>query len=127
MRGILMDTHAVLWYLQGDARRFPRAARRRVEESGLEVFVSAVSIWEIAIKGSLGRLDVDDDLLERIDAVGFARLNVTPDHAFAVRRLPDIHRDPFDRLLVAQAQVEGLLVLTADPTLAEYDVPTGWG
>lgn len=126
MRGILMDTHAVLWYLQGDARRFPRAARRQVEESGVEVFLSAASVWEIGIKAALGRLDAADDLLEHVTAAHITLLDVTAEHAFAVRGLPDHHRDPFDRLLIAQAQIEDLLVLTRDPEFAPYEVATGW-
>jgi PIN domain nuclease of toxin-antitoxin system len=88
--------------------------------------VSAASIWEIAIKSGIGKLRVGSDLLERVGDSRFAMLDVTPEHSWRVRDMPMHHRDPFDRLLVAQAQSEGLALLTTDTVFAAYDVETVW-
>jgi PIN domain nuclease of toxin-antitoxin system len=89
--------------------------------------VSVASLWEIAIESALGKLDAPDDLPTRVERAGFYLLPVASDHAWQVRRLPNHHRDPFDRLLIAQAQVERLPIFTADPLFDAYDVPTVWG
>jgi PIN domain nuclease of toxin-antitoxin system len=88
------------------------------------VFVSAASIWEIEIKQAQGRLTVPADLLSLIEQTGFDALAVTFEHAVEAARLPLLHRDPFDRMLVAQARIEGLTLASADRELARYDVPT---
>lgn len=116
---ILLDTHLFLWSLT-DSRRLGRAARTRMREAEC-VYVSSASIWEIAIKSALGKLEADPEaLVEAIEESGFIELPVRARHAAAVARLPDHHRDPFDRLLVAQAMSEPLFLLTADERLARY-------
>lgn len=123
MTGLLLDTHVLLWYLGGDPR-LPVRAKDAIE-SGVEVYVSAASVWEIAIKTRLGKLQTEADLLERIGA-GFEHLPITHAHAWATSELPQQHDDPFDRLLVAQAQVEQLPLLSGDPKLHEYEVDILW-
>jgi PIN domain nuclease of toxin-antitoxin system len=116
---ILLDTHVFLWAVAG-AASLKRAARKTIEDADV-VFVSAASIWEVAIKASLGRIDADPDLLAAAIATsGFVELPVTSVHAAAVARLPKHHGDPFDRLLVAQAITEPLHLLTADRVLLKY-------
>ncbi len=120
----LLDTHVLLWAL-GQPERLPDDIRAALRDPGLDVRFSAASIWEIAIKSSLGRADfIYDPELVRAAAVetGFAELPVLAVHAAAVAHLPSIHRDPFDRLLIAQAQVEPCVLVTHDETLAAYPV-----
>jgi PIN domain nuclease of toxin-antitoxin system len=118
MKGLLLDTQVVLWVL-ADHRRLSREARRLIDTH--QVLVSAASIWEIAIKASLRKLDADAAVVrEAIGPSGFDELPVTGAHAARVAALPGHHRDPFDRLLVAQAQIEGLVLLTADTQLQPY-------
>jgi len=115
---LLLDTQIALWALAGH-RRLPREAKRLIEEH--EVLVSAASIWEIAIKASIGKLDADPEAVRQaLEPSGFDELPVTGEHAARVAILPAHHRDPFDRLLVAQSLVEGLVLLTADTQLAPY-------
>jgi len=115
---LLLDTQVVLWALAGH-RRLPREAKRLIETH--EVLVSAASIWEVAIKASIGKLDADPAAVQgALAPSGFDELAVTGTHAAAVARLPPHHRDPFDRLLVAQSLAEGLVLLTADASLAAY-------
>ena len=116
---LLLDTHIYLWAVTDDAK-LSTAARKLITEAD-EVFVSSASIWEASIKVGLGKLDADVNLLvSEIDASGFKELPVRAVHAALVRDLPDIHRDPFDRLLVAQALSEPLRLVTADGLLAGY-------
>jgi PIN domain nuclease of toxin-antitoxin system len=116
---LLLDTHAFIWAVTGD--RALTAAARRLMTSAEVVFVSAVSIWEVAIKAPLGKIDADcEELQAAIEASGFVELPVHARHASAVARLPTLHKDPFDRLLIAQAQTEPLRLLSADPMLARY-------
>lgn len=118
MTRFLLDTQVALWALAGN-RRLPREARRVIEDH--EVFVSAASIWEIAIKVSIGKLDADPAAVQQALAPsGFDQLPVTGEHAAQVALLPGHHRDPFDRLLVAQSIVETLVLLTTDAQLAPY-------
>jgi len=115
---ILLDTHLLLWAV-AEPRKLPPAARKRIEEA--DVFVSAASIWEVSIKVALGKLAADPaELLAEIEPAGFSLLSVTGEHAAAVARLPPVHADPFDRMLVAQAKTEPLLLLTNDAALADY-------
>jgi PIN domain nuclease of toxin-antitoxin system len=118
---LLLDTHALLWWLADDAR-LAEVARKAIADPTNDAFVSAASAWEIAIKVRLGKVTMPDDLAEQLAANSFTALPVQVPHALAVRRLPDHHRDPFDRLLVAQAQIERLTVVTADETIPRYDV-----
>jgi len=115
---ILLDTHMLLWAFAAP-ERIPTRARKRIDVS--EVFVSAASIWEVSIKASLGKIQVDAGLLlAEIEPAGFTLLPISGDHAVAVGLLPSIHRDPFDRMLVAQARTEPLILLTNDAALARY-------
>ena len=115
---ILLDTHLLLWAL-ATPERIPVSARRLIEQA--EVYVSAASIWEIGIKAALGKLQADPALIaEQVEPAGFVHLPVTCWHAAEVSRLPPLHRDPFDRLLVAQAMTEPLVLLTNDGHLPPY-------
>ena len=119
---LLVDTHVFLWLDAGD-RRLPREIQEAVMATTNEVYVSAVSVWEIAIKSSLGKKDfqVDPRTLHRglLDN-GYLELAITSQHTIAVVALPPHHKDPFDRLLIAQAIVEGITLLTSDPQVARY-------
>ena len=116
---LLLDTQVCLWFL-GKPTRVSHAARRALEDAEA-VFVSAASVWEAAIKASMGKLDVNvAELIAQIEASGFNPLTVPFEHAARVASLPAYHRDPFDRLLVAQAVHETMRLLTTDQTLARY-------
>lgn len=116
---LLLDTHVFLW-IATDSRKLKPPARARLRAASA-VFVSSASIWEIAIKSALGKLKVDPDaLLNEIEAGGFLELPVSARHAARVASLPPLHNDPFDRLLVAQALCEPLILLTADELLCSY-------
>ncbi len=119
---LLLDTHLLLW-AASEPKQLSKAARELIEDEENELLFSAASLWEIAIKSSLGRKDfqVDARLLRRglLDN-GYEELPVTAEHAVNLDQLPDVHRDPFDRMLVAQALVEGITLLTADKRLRGY-------
>ena len=116
---ILLDTHVYLWWLQ-DHPNLSSAARTRIV-SATDVYISSASIWEASVKKGIGKLDVDiDQLVTEIENSGFQELPVSARHAAMVTRLPDIHPDPFDRILVAQALCESLRLLTADGILRGY-------
>lgn len=118
---LLLDTHVFLWWAE-DSRQIKVDARRRISQAE-EVFVSAASAWEASIKAALGKLRLPGPMVEAVLASGFSPLPIDFAHAEAVRVLPPIHTDPFDRMLVAQAQVEGLHLVSRDSTLREYGVP----
>jgi PIN domain nuclease of toxin-antitoxin system len=122
---LLVDTHVVLWWLADDPALSP-TARDAIADPTNEPLVSAASVWEIAIKRSLGKLTTRDDLPDRIAAEGFAWLPISAQHAWRVRELPLHHRDPFDRILVAQALTERLPVVTDDAHFGEYGVEVRW-
>jgi PIN domain nuclease of toxin-antitoxin system len=109
-----------VWAADG---RLAGDARAAVEERATEVLVSAVTVWEIEIKRALNRIRAPDDIAGLVDESGFIRLAITFEHAQEAGRLPLHHGDPFDRMLIAQARVEGLVLATADRTIARYDVP----
>lgn len=119
---LLLDTHALVWWDSGD---LPRSVSRRIEGAEV-VFVSAVVAWEIAIKSSLGRLVAKAPVEAVLGDYGFLELPVTIRHADTVKTLPSHHRDPFDRLLVAQALVDNLVIVSADRLLRRYEVPVVW-
>lgn len=119
---LLLDTNVLIWFLAG-APRIGAEARRQIELDAETVVVSAVSVFEIATKAAIGKLPAPPDLAGLISRSGFDALSVTMAHAERVRDLPLHHRDPFDRLLVAQAQTEGLTLMTSDRELARYDLP----
>ena len=125
MSRLLVDTHALLWWLADDDS-LPADVRTAFADRGNELLVSSVSVWEIAIKRSLGKLEAPEDLLEIVSDEGFVFLAVSPWHAWRVATLPRHHGDPFDRLLVAQALVEGVPVVTADPQFGPYGVGVMW-
>lgn len=125
MARLLVDSHVLLWHVLDDSRLGP-APTAAIEAHDAEASVSIASLWEIAIKSGLGKLRAPDDLPERVEQLGFELLAVSPDHAWRVRSLPLHHRDPFDRLLIAQAQVERLSIVTADPAFDAYDVDVIW-
>jgi len=122
---LLLDTQVLLWPA-GEPARLSASARRLINDAENELLFSAASLWEIAIKRGLGRKDfqVDARLLRRglLDN-GYSELPILSDHVVAVEALPPIHKDPFDRLLVAQATVEGITLLTLDPVVAQYPGP----
>ncbi len=122
---LLLDTQALLALLSSDYPLSP-PARTAIERSDASVICSAVNVWEIAIKRSIGKLDAPGDLIERIEEVGARTLAITPQHAHATGELPLHHRDPFDRLLIAQAQLEGCAIVSGDSAFAAYDVPVVW-
>lgn len=122
---VLLDTHVLLW-AAGEPERLPEQARQLLEAPENELVFSVASLWEVAIKSALGREDfrVDAAVLRRgLIENGYLELPVAGEHAVAVAALPPLHRDPFDRLLVAQAQIEGIVLLTVDPLVAAYPGP----
>lgn len=122
---LLLDTHLLIW-MSSASERLSSRARTLIEASGNRVFFSVASLWEIAIKRSLRRPDFTVDahiLRSHLLESGYFELDVTGDHAVFVDTLPPIHREPFDRLLVAQAIIEGLTLLTADSKVAAYPGP----
>ncbi len=124
LMNLLLDTQAVLWWRTRDPR-LGSEAREAIGAAEL-VFVSAVSAWEVAIKASLGKLRLPEPFASGVEDSGFLQLPVTFDHAAAVAALPLRHRDPFNRLLVAQARREKLALVTSDRRMGEYDVPIVW-
>jgi PIN domain nuclease of toxin-antitoxin system len=118
---LLLDTHVVLWWLV-DAPGLSADVKETLDHEP-DVYLSAATVWEIAIKHALGKLAGPDDLPEQVRDSGFRALPVADRHAIVAGRLPPHHRDPFDRMLVAQAQVEGLTLVTRDPDIQKYDVP----
>lgn len=126
---LLLDTHAFLWWADDDERLSPRA-RRLIASSKNDVAFSAVSAWEIGVKSSIGRLQLDEPAHRAIPRVvqanGFTVLPVTLGHALGIGALPWHHPDPFDRMLIAQAIAEDLRIVSRDDALRAYDVPVEW-
>ncbi|MGH3514137.1 MAG: type II toxin-antitoxin system VapC family toxin [Pseudonocardiaceae bacterium] len=118
---LLLDTNVLIWWL-AESPRLSKETRDAITAEP-EVIVSAVSAFEIAVKSAIGKLRVPGDLEVQIVEQAMTELPVTVRHGLAVGQLPMHHRDPFDRLLIAQAQCEGLTIVTADRTFAAYDVP----
>ncbi len=119
MRRCLLDTHTLLWWLAGA----PQLGERCIEiigDSRNEVFVSAATTWEISIKMALGELVAPEDMDAVVEDEGFSKLPISLYHGQLAGQLPDIHRDPFDRMLIAQAQSDGLLLITADHVIPQY-------
>jgi PIN domain nuclease of toxin-antitoxin system len=117
---LLLDSHAFLWWLAEDPK-LQTGARQAVADPSSVVHVSAASVWELSIKASLGKLDLDGaDLVEEIAANDFVELPILARHALAAATLPRHHDDPFDRMLIAQAQVEGLTIVTRDSAFRFY-------
>lgn len=126
---LLLDSHAFLWMLSDDGRLGPRV-RDAIMDPDTVAWLSAATVWELGIKVAIGRLHLNvslRDLVRRAVAEGGLRvLDVTPDHALRAAELPTHHRDPFDRMLIAQARAEGLTLATCDARILEYDLATLW-
>lgn len=122
---LLLDTHAALWWLSDDERFSPEAARYLTDDTN-QILLSAAVVWEVAIKRSLGKLQAPEDFAPTLLGAGAQGLAVTLDHAAGVEHLPWHHRDPFDRLLVAQASIERAAVVSRDELLRPYGVPLIW-
>src|SRR5680860_438931 len=118
---LLLDTHALIWILANEPI-LSAPARKAVEDPKNQVFVSAVTAWEIAIKRGLGKLRAPQNYLEALRRYRFTPLDVTSEHALAVEELPPHHNDPFDRLLIAQARCERLTLVTCDKRFRQYEV-----
>jgi len=125
---ILLDTHAVLWFLEGN-EKMPYTARDTICNAENNIYVSIVSLWEVAIKVSGGKLTLVDGIegfTKAVEENGFLLLEVAPEHIKVVADLPFIHRDPFDRMLVAQAIVSDMSIMTIDDNIAKYDINSVW-
>src|SRR5258708_2279094 len=119
---LLLDTSTFIWW---DNDRLPKLVTRRIQRA-TEVFVSAVTAWEIAIKSSLGKLAATGTVADALEDYGFEPLAISLSHADCVRTVPPLHRDPFDRMLVAQASIEGLSIVSSDDALSAYAIPVVW-
>ncbi len=126
MKRLLLDTNVAVWLLIGDRERVSGDAVQALEDGANEVALSAVSVWEIAIKRSLGKVTLPQGWAQALRRLGFDPMPITAMHAAAVEDLPWHHRDPFDRLLVAQASIEQCALVTADRRLAGYPIETLW-
>ena len=122
---LLLDTHAALWWLTGD-ERFGAEAEQQISDATNQVLLSAAVVWEVAIKRSLGKLQAPPDFGPTLVGAGAQPLPVSLDHAAAVEELPWHHRDPFGRLLIAQATVERAALVSADEALAAYGIRVVW-
>ena len=120
---LLLDTHVALWWLNNPAE-LHESARDAIADGANEVAVSAASVWEVAIKATAGRLDIPTPFLAALKKAELAELPITWAHSHRVARLPGHHRDPFDRILIAQALEDGLVLVTRDPAIREYRVAT---
>lgn len=126
---VLLDSHALLWWLDDD-RRLSRRARQTIADAETVIFVSVASVWEIAIKRALGKLNDPSDAIPRLPSIladrGMGTLPIEAVHAIDAAALPGLHRDPFDRMIVAQSRIEGFPVVTNDPAIRAYGVATIW-
>lgn len=120
---LLLDTNVLLWWMEGSPR-LTSEVRDAIADPRNLAYVSAVTAWEIVIKRAIGKLEIPENWSEIVVAESFRRLAVTWEHSLHVASLPDLHRDPFDRLLIAQAHVEGLVLVTGDDIVTRYDVRT---
>lgn len=118
---LLLDTHTLIWVLEDDPDLSAQARAAIIDGNNI-VFVSAVSAWEISIKKALGKLDAPDTLLEEIERLRFTPLDITLEHADRAGKLPPLHMDPFDRMLIAQAQSDQLMLVTRDSDIQQYQV-----
>ena len=119
---LLIDTHILLWW-EWKSSDLPATAKAAIEDPGNRLVVSAATIWEISIKRNTGRLDFEGDVIASCQASSFQILPITAEHADLAGSLPLHHTDPFDRMLIAQAKIEGLVLLTEDRKLLRYGVP----
>ncbi len=126
MKRLLLDTNVIVWLLLGERARVSETAVAALEHQENDIVVSAASVWEIAIKRSLGKLRIEDRWPDAVARLGFEPLPITAVHARAVELLPWHHRDPFDRLLIAQAVEERCMVVTSDDRFAAYEAEVVW-
>ena len=126
---LLLDTHTFIWFSEGD-KALSKTAHSLLADTGNELYLSLVSVWEIQIKSQLGKLTLNSSLPQTITAQqsnnGIQLLPIELNHILNLSNLPHIHRDPFDRLLIAQAQVESMILLTRDINIQQYNVNTLW-
>ncbi len=118
---LLLDTHVLLWWLDDDPT-LSKAARQVISDGHNTAFVSVAALWEIRIKEALGKLNLPDDFEQVLQREPFLVLDVKARHVHALRQLPMLHRDPFDRLLITQAQTERLTLVTRDSAILRYDL-----
>jgi PIN domain nuclease of toxin-antitoxin system len=124
---LLLDTHILLWWMRGD-RRLPKSLRAAIASTGNDVAVSAATFWEVAVKRQLGRIVIDlAELLAAVEADGFEELPIRFAHALRLETLPERHRDPFDRLLIAQSVAEDRRLVTCDASILSYAGVAGFG
>lgn len=125
----LLDTHAFLWFVLDD-KRISTKAKSIIEDSKNEIYFSAASAWEMSIKTKLGRLKLGGNLeafiIEQLTANSFGPLTITITHALYTEKLPQIHKDPFDRMMISQSKLENLVLITGDKKIREYKVPIVW-
>ncbi len=117
----LLDSHVLLWWLE-DSPRIPSSVREKISDPQVQILISAASVWEIGIKQALGKLRAPESLVDLLQEEGFTELPMTGKHAETAAQLPSLHRDPFDRMLIAQSQLENLILVTHDETIQAYDV-----
>ena len=122
---LLLDTHALLWWLAADPR-MPASVRSEIEEPSHRILASAASAWEISIKSQLGKLKAPTNLLEAVEATGLEWIAIEPSESITAGRLPLHHRDPFDRLLIAQAASRSARLVSRDAALDDYEVDRLW-
>ena len=129
MTGYILDTHTYLWFISGDAKLSIKA-KSIIENADNEILLSAAVVWEIGIKATIGKIhlrkDLDHLIAETFQCYNFIPLAITIPHVIRMNSLPEIHRDPFDRVLVAQSIAEDMPLITADPTIKKYKIKTIW-
>jgi PIN domain nuclease of toxin-antitoxin system len=125
----LLDTHAFLWFVTDDRRISPKA-RKIIKDKSNEIYFSAVSAWEMSIKIRLGRLTIEGDLepfiVKQLAENSFTALSITIFHSIYTSKLPEIHKDPFDRMIIAQSITENMALLSKDKNIKKYKVPLVW-
>lgn len=121
MQRFLLDTHVLLWWLDDSAELGPRC-RELIADQRNQIYISAATTWEISIKKALGKLEAPDDIDMIVEDEGFSKLPISLYHGQLAGSLPMLHRDPFDRMLIAQAQAEGLILMTSDGNIGQYNV-----
>ena len=121
MSRALLDTHVLLWWL-AEPEKLSKEQFEIISSKNSQILVSVASIWEIRIKESLGKIEVPSDLVTLIKEEGFEFIPISPQHADYIKELPQIHKDPFDRIIIAQGKLEGLKVLSSDKVFRGYDV-----
>ena len=125
----LLDTHAFLWFVTDD-NRLSSKAKSTIQDGDNEVYFSAASAWEMSIKSKLGRLklvrNLETFIIEQLTANSFGPLAITISHSLYTEKLPQIHKDPFDRIMISQSKVENMVLITRDKEIREYKVSTVW-